>query len=146
MTSSCPLGPSLACSAVGQCSMNSKTWIVGLSYAHTHTGPKCNKTLTLPQRLRRDDNQHRHKEVGRAWGRGYNGDAQRICSNISNFSDLFLSVSSSCHDLYISVPKSKIHIIETCWRHIFPTSAFPQNKCCNLWEITESPDEFNWLH
>lgn len=39
MTSSCPLGPSLACSAVGQYWMNSKTWIAG----PTHTAPNVTK-------------------------------------------------------------------------------------------------------
>lgn len=75
MTSSCPLGPSLACSAMGQYWMSSKTWIA--SPPHTYCS-KCNKTLTLPQRLRRDDNQQGHKRTrpslrlslyqGHTWG------------------------------------------------------------------------------
>lgn len=68
MISSCPLGPSLACSAVGQYWMNSKTWIA----SPTHTVPNVTKLWHYLRDYRGMIIGTDTKGPGQAWGCRYN--------------------------------------------------------------------------
>lgn len=97
MTSSCPLGPSLACSAVGQYWMNSKTWIAG----PTHTALNVTKHWHYLRHYGGMTIGTHTKGPGRAYGCRYNRAALEV-RGYAPITALLNSASSTCCYLILS--------------------------------------------